>query len=237
MEQHGGQAMEMGDETRICALCGEPVQPGESRPIRAMRRDIAALIRADHPDLPGDARICRRDIGRYRRQHIEALLTDERGRLSDLDKDVVHSLATGQTVVQPPEPEDSVAAGFGDRMADRVASFGGSWSFILGFVALISVWMMLNVTGLFLRPFDAYPFILLNLVLSCVAALQAPVIMMSQRRQEAKDRRRAENDYRVNLKAELEIVALHDKIDHQWEHLLRIQQAQIEILNDEDLRP
>ncbi len=229
------QEMEEARDVPTCAICGEPLGPNESLPMQAVRRDLAALIRADHPDLPDDARICRKDMARYRRRHIEALLADERGRLSTLDRDVVESLATGQSVVQPPEDEGPENLGFGDRMADRVAAFGGSWAFILGFVAVIAIWMTLNVSGLIFRTFDPYPFILLNLVLSCVAAFQAPVIMMSQRRQEAKDRRRAENDYRVNLKAELEIVALHEKIDHQWEHLLRIQQAQIEILSDDDM--
>jgi len=121
-------------------------------------------------------------------------------------------------------------------MADHVAAFGGSWTFILSFCGLLVIWMLLNVTGVLFKIFDPYPFILLNLVLSCLAALQAPIIMMSQRRQESKDRLRGENDYRVNLKAELEIRQLHEKIDHhlahQWERLAEMQQIQIEMLEE-----
>jgi uncharacterized membrane protein len=123
----------------------------------------------------------------------------------------------------------------GERLADRVAQFGGSWTFITAFFLLLAVWMGANVLTA-TRAFDPYPFILLNLILSCIAAIQAPIIMMSQRRQEAKDRRRSENDFRVNLKAELEIRHLHEKIDHllnrQWERLAEIQTLQIELLQD-----
>ncbi|MEI2685439.1 MAG: DUF1003 domain-containing protein [Cypionkella sp.] len=115
-------------------------------------------------------------------------------------------------------------------------SSGGLGAFILSFSAALVVWMALNVTGLLFNAFDPYPFILLNLVLSSLAAFQAPIIMMSQRRQETKDRRRAENDYRVNLKAELEIRQLHEKIDHQllrqWEKLAELQQIQIDLLEE-----
>jgi uncharacterized membrane protein len=107
----------------------------------------------------------------------------------------------------------------GQRVADRVAAFGGSWTFIFAFLAGMFLWMTLNIKGN--RPFDPFPFILLNLVLSCLAALQAPVIMMSQNRHAAKDRVEAQHDYEVNLKAELEVVALHSKLDElRQEHIL-----------------
>jgi uncharacterized membrane protein len=122
-------------------------------------------------------------------------------------------------------------------MADRVAAFGGSWTFILSFLAVLVVWVVFNTVAILSADrFDPYPYILLNLVLSCIAAVQAPLIMMSQRRQEAKDRLRAENDYRVNLKAEVEIRQLHEKLDHllirQWERLTEIQQIQLELMED-----
>jgi len=124
----------------------------------------------------------------------------------------------------------------GERLADIVAEFGGSWRFIISFAVVLIVWMAFNVWAATQRVFDPYPFILLNLVLSCLAAIQAPIIMMSQKRQETKDRLRSENDYRVNLKAELEIRHLHEKIDHlinrQWERLAEIQQIQLEIMED-----
>jgi uncharacterized membrane protein len=121
-------------------------------------------------------------------------------------------------------------------MSDRLASFGGSWTFISLFGVVLLVWMGFNMVAAGWSQFDPYPFILLNLVLSCLAAIQAPIIMMSQKRQEAKDRLRSENDYRVNLKAELEIRHLHEKMDHmltrQWERLAEIQQIQLEIMQE-----
>jgi uncharacterized membrane protein len=121
---------------------------------------------------------------------------------------------------------------FGQRTADRVAAFGGSWTFIVCFLLAMGIWIGLNVAGYF--RFDPYPFILLNLLLSCLAALQAPVIMMSQNRQAAKDRMEAQHDYEINLKAELEILALHEKIDElreaRWRDLIQLQQRQLEML-------
>jgi uncharacterized membrane protein len=117
-----------------------------------------------------------------------------------------------------------------------MAEFGGSWRFISLFIAVMVIWIIINTIALLSKPFDPFPYILLNLVLSCLAAIQAPIIMMSQNRQEAKDRLRAEFDYRVNLKAELEIRQLHDKIDHllehQWQRLLEIQEIQMELLEE-----
>jgi uncharacterized membrane protein len=124
----------------------------------------------------------------------------------------------------------------GQRLADRIAIFGGSWTFILIFLSLLLAWIMLNTVVLarFGKPFDRYPYIFLNLILSMLAALQAPVIMMSQNRYAAKDRAAAEHDYEVNLKAELEILALHQKVDalrdQQWVELVAMQQEQIEML-------
>lgn len=119
-------------------------------------------------------------------------------------------------------------------MADRVADFGGSWRFVIIFGAVLLVWVAINSAVLLWRPFDPYPFILLNLILSCLAAVQAPVIMMSQNRQESKDRMRGEQDYRVNLRAELEIRHLHAKMDelmsHQWQRLMEIQEIQMEFM-------
>jgi len=124
----------------------------------------------------------------------------------------------------------------GERMADRLAEYAGSWRFITGFIVVLVVWVLINSLVLIVRPFDPYPFILLNLVLSCLAAMQAPIIMMSQNRQEAKDRLRSEHDYLINLKAELEIRHLHEKIDHllmnQWQRLLEIQEIQMELMGE-----
>ena len=124
----------------------------------------------------------------------------------------------------------------GESVADKVASFGGSWRFIIIFFIILLVWIVMNSIVLLFKPFDVYPFILLNLILSCLAAIQAPIIMMSQNRQETKDRRRSENDYKINLKSEIEIRTLHEKVDHllldQWSKMMRIQEMQIEILEE-----
>jgi uncharacterized membrane protein len=122
----------------------------------------------------------------------------------------------------------------GDKISDKVAAFGGSWSFIISFFVVLALWILFNSLALGKAQFDPYPFILMNLILSCIAALQAPVIMMSQNRQEEKDRKRSENDYLINLKAELELRGLHQKIDLLLEEQIKIlfdsQAKQLEIL-------
>ncbi|WP_234893670.1 DUF1003 domain-containing protein [Agrobacterium vitis] len=184
--------------------------------------------------MAADARICDDDLSALRRQRVEKLLQEERGELSDLDRRVIADLGRDVSTVQTAAAENERPLRFGDRASDAVASFGGSWRFIIIFSIILVTWMAINSIGLFLRPFDPYPYILLNLLLSCVAAMQAPIIMMSQKRQEEKDRQRAENDYMINLRAELEIRQLHEKIDHQmahqWARLAELQQIQIDLL-------
>jgi uncharacterized membrane protein len=123
----------------------------------------------------------------------------------------------------------------GQKISDRVAKFGGSWAFIISFFVILLLWIVYNSVALQQARFDPYPFILMNLILSCIAALQAPIIMMSQNRQEEKDRQRSENDYLINLKAELEIRSLHQKLDVLLEEQIKIlfesQAKQLEILN------
>jgi uncharacterized membrane protein len=221
--------------THTCALTGRIVSDRNGVRLDMIRPALAEHIKAMHPDIAPDAYISRAALAKERAAYVAATLQAERGDLSQLDHDVIQSLADDDIITQNIEREIDGDRTFGERAADVIASFGGSWTFIISFMVFISIWMALNVAGL-LGAFDPYPFILLNLVLSCIAALQAPVIMMSQKRQEAKDRRRSENDYRVNLKAELEIQHLHEKIDHlltrQWERLAEIQAIQIELMED-----
>lgn len=227
---------ERSTRTKQCFVCGKTFPQSAVRPWISIRPGVSQLISAAVPGWQDGHYICHDDLANYRRLYVERLLEQERGELSLLDRQVIASLESGQFISQSPSQMISEAPDFGERMADRVASFGGSWTFILLFTFVLIFWMALNSFWLTTRPFDPYPFILLNLVLSSVAAIQAPVIMMSQRRQETKDRLRAENDYRINLKAELEIRQLHDKIDHQlahqWEKLAELQQIQIEILEE-----
>ncbi|WP_222433743.1 DUF1003 domain-containing protein [Pistricoccus aurantiacus] len=222
----------------LCHVCQRQFAPSSLRPWISVRPGVLELIARAAPGWDEGKAICRKDLTKYRRLYVEQLLAQERGELGELDRQVIESLGSGQPISQPPEDMLEGKVTFGERMADRVAQFGGSWTFILAFTAVLIVWMTVNVVGILAKPFDPYPFILLNLALSSLAAIQAPVIMMSQRRQETKDRLRGENDYRVNLKAELEIRQLHEKIDHQlarqWDKLVELQQIQIELLEERD---
>jgi len=219
----------------VCALSGRELPRRELISLDAVRPSLADRIRKDHPDLPNDALVAKSEVERFRSMYVEELLRDETGEISDLDKRVAESLANNEMLSQNVEAEFDDGRTFGEMVSDHLASFGGSWVFILSFLMLLGVWIAFNLaqgTG----TFDPYPFILLNLILSCIAALQAPIIMMSQKRQEAKDRARSLNDYQVNLKAELEIRHLHEKLDHliskQWQRLAEIQQLQLEIMQD-----
>src|SRR5436853_838651 len=158
--------------------------------------------------------------------------------LSELEHRVLHSFAKRLHISRNTNRQFDERLTFGQRLADRVASFGGSWTFILIFGGILFFWVILNSFILIRRgdAFDPYPYILLNLFLSMLAALQAPVIMMSQNRQAAKDRLDAAHDYKVNLKAELEILGLHEKLDElrerKWADLILMQQEQIKLLTE-----
>ncbi|NVK59052.1 MAG: DUF1003 domain-containing protein [Rhodobacteraceae bacterium] len=219
-----------------CHVCGRTFPATALRPWISVRPSVSDMIAKEAPGWADGKHICKTDLARFRRVYVERLLEGERGELGDLDRQVIASLEAGQPISRNPEEEISERVTAGERLADKVSEFGGSWGFILGFLVLLIVWMTSNALLLGPKPFDPYPFILLNLLLSCVAAFQAPIIMMSQRRKDAKDRVRAENDYRVNLKSELEIRLLHEKIDHQlahqWERLAEMQQIQIDLLEE-----
>lgn len=222
--------------TGTCAVTGTVRSRADLIPLAVLRPKLAARIRADHPGLEPDALVGTEIVARARVAMVEALLADERGDLSDLDRQVTESIAREEVLAENVEATYVEARTLGERLSDGLASFGGSWAFLIAFFGFLAIWMAFNLVTTDPERFDPYPFILLNLVLSCIAAIQAPVIMMSQKRQEAKDRLRAMNDYKVNLKAELEIRHLHEKIDHlmsrQWERLAEIQQLQVEIMED-----
>lgn len=219
------------------AVTGQQLKRRDAVNIENMRPALVDFIRQDHPAIPDRGFLSRKLIEKYRSRFISELLREERGELSALENEVIESLESHDTLAENIEDDYEEKRSLGDRVADGVAIFGGSWTFIISFCAFLAVWMAINLMLGADGAFDAYPFILLNLVLSTIAALQAPVIMMSQRRQEQKDRLRALNDYKVNLKAELEIRHLHEKVDHllnrQWERLTEIQQIQIEMMRDQ----
>ena len=198
--------------------------------------NILALIQQENPNFTADSHLAISELNLFREKYLRALLERERLAISELEGTVLTSLTNETTLADKLEFEDDTDISFGQKLADKVAAFGGSWSFILLFVGFLLLWIVINVFILITKPFDPYPFIFLNLILSFIAALQAPVIMMSQNRQEEKDRSRAKKDYMINLKAELEIRMLHEKIDHlilhQQQDLLEIQNIQVDMLKD-----
>ncbi len=220
----------------ICQICKQEKRAGEAVPAGLIRDSLAGLIKASHTDWSPDGYICIADLNAFREQYVSEIIKQDKGELTELEDQVVKSFMDQELLTKNINDEYDQQSTRGERLADSIADFGGSWRFIGIFAAVIVLWVAVNTTFLFAKPFDPYPYIFLNLVLSCLAAIQAPVIMMSQNRQEAKDRLRAEHDYKVNLKAELEIRSLHEKIDHllmnQWQRLLEIQEIQTQLMED-----
>ncbi|MEZ6125930.1 MAG: DUF1003 domain-containing protein [Planctomycetaceae bacterium] len=201
-----------------------------------VRPAVSELIVAEHPEWTNEGYLCLNDLNRYRGQYVQKVLETEQGELTSLEEEVLLSMRQHDLLAANVDDDFDDARTLGQRIADGVAQFGGSWTFIISFGIVLTAWILINTHLVLNQPFDPFPFILLNLVLSCLAAIQAPVIMMSQNRQEAKDRLRGEHDYQVNLKAELEIRQLHSKLDlmmtHQWHRLLEIQQVQTDLLQE-----
>src|SRR5881628_2572889 len=220
----------------VCQICKKAKPPHGGMVAELIRPSLLEFIKKKLPDLDSKAFICLDDLGEFRKDYIKEVLEDEIGELSALDQEVIESLEQHEILSSDIEKQFEKKLTFGERLSDRIASFGGSWRFISLFGGVLFAWIILNGILLLNRGFDPYPFILLNLILSCLAAIQAPIIMMSQNRSEARDRLRAENDYKVNLKAELEIRHLHEKLDHllsrQYNRLFEIQQIQIELLEE-----
>jgi len=221
-------------ELETCAVCGQSLPDDELVAGALVRDSIASEIRRELPDWDDDDFICRNDLARFRTRYVHQILESEKGDLTALEHEVLDSLREHELLSTNVDAEFEQEWTFSERLADRIATFGGSWLFLVSFGVFLAAWIAANSLVLLWRPVDPYPFILLNLVLSCLAAIQAPIIMMSQNRQEAKDRLRSQHDYQVNLKAELEIRHLHEKIDHllmdQWERLVQIQEIQLEVL-------
>ncbi|MCE1168050.1 MAG: DUF1003 domain-containing protein [Sphingobacteriia bacterium] len=201
-----------------------------------IREGVFNLIKTDYPDFNKESSISLDELNQYRRLYLSSLIMQESGEIAGIDQDVIDAVRNNKILSENINDEINAEATFGQRVADNVAAFGGSWTFIITFFLFIVIWMAINVVFLATKPFDPYPFILLNLILSCLAAIQAPIIMMSQNRQEQKDRQRGEHDYKINLKAELEIKLLNEKVDyllvHQSKMLLEVQQVQIDYLED-----
>lgn len=202
----------------------------------SIRNSILELIQREHPDFDRTKFLAIPEMNLFREKYISSYLTNQLGTLSDLETKVLSSVKEHSTLADKLDDEKKTDLTTGQKVADKVATFGGSWVFIISFGVFIFIWIALNIFWFANKGFDPYPFILLNLLLSCLAAIQAPIIMMSQNRQEEKDRDRSKKDYMINLKSELEVRTLHEKIDHlmiyQQQDLIEIQKIQIEMMND-----
>jgi uncharacterized membrane protein len=225
--------MPQSEKKPICQICGTET---DVFPAEMVRPSLVKFIKNQYPAWDSQGYICMNDLNNFRAKFIDNIIHTESKETRKLEKEVIKSLLAQDLISKNINTEFDEKLSIGNRLADKIASFGGSWNFIIIFGGVIFLWILINAVVLLWKPFDPYPFILLNLILSCLAAIQAPIIMMSQNRQESKDRIRAEHDYKINLKAELEIRHLHEKVDHllvkQWQRLLEIQQFQVEIMGE-----
>ncbi len=223
----------------VCQICGRDTR-ADLRPGVLVRPEVGALIQRKTGSFMEEGWICIEDLEKFRLDYIREMLEEDRGELTEIDDQVARSLHQQEILTRNPDEEMQCGLTFGQRLADRIAALGGSWAFIGAFLGVLSLWIAVNSVALLFKPFDPYPYILLNLLLSCIAAIQAPIIMMSQNRQEMRDRLHAQHDYQVNLKAELEIRQLHQKIDHmlshQWQRLVEIQEIQMELMAELRMR-
>jgi uncharacterized membrane protein len=220
----------------VSDLSGKPFPENQRVEAKDVRDAIVKKIKSEYPHFNETSCLSVQELNEFRNKYLASNLEHEIGTLTGLEREVLHALHNNQTISDDIDETMDEKLTLGQRVADRIAYFGGSWTFILSFFFFIFLWIVINIYLLGSGAFDAYPFILLNLILSCLASLQAPVIMMSQNRQEAKDRIRSKHDYQVNLKAELEIRMLHEKVDHlilnQQQKLFEMQQMQLEMLEE-----
>ncbi len=217
-----------------CTMTGLNYPETEGLKWKQLRPSVQTFLRTVRQDWEDDYFVSYVALNELLRAYIASLTTQDIKSNEELEERVRHQFERDKTLI-PINPDlEPVPLTYGQKLADKIADFGGSWPFIIIFLSFLVVWMIINFYWLSNKGFDPYPFILLNLILSCLAALQAPIIMMSQNRQEDKDRERAEYDFKVNLKAETEIRLLHEKLDHvimnQHHSTAELLQVQIDIL-------
>jgi uncharacterized membrane protein len=221
---------------RLSHVSNKEISKGEAVRGEDIRIGIYDLIKEDFPDFSTQSFISIEELNKFRRLYLTRLVEKEKSEIAVIDLDVMKAIRDNSILSDNLQDDIEGDLTLGQRLADHIASFGGSWTFIIAFFSFLLLWIAVNIWVLTTKPFDPFPFILLNLILSCLAAIQAPIIMMSQNRQEQKDRKRAEHDYKINLKAELEIKLLSEKMDHLLVHqnkkLLEIQEVQIDYLED-----
>lgn len=202
--------------------------------LKTIDTDIRSFILQKNKKLTIESQIPFITFMNYHFEYIKEKIIQDQNETKKINQEMLEQLKNKQIISQNLNTTINQKATFGQKSADAIAKFGGSWPFIFLFVVILGSWILLNTLHFFGLSFDRYPFILLNLVLSCLAAIQAPIIMMSQNRQATRDRIAADHDYQTNLKAELGISLLHEKIDYlmsqQWQQMLELQQLQIELL-------
>jgi len=222
--------------TQTCPVCGQKKPVRQTVPASLVRSALSDMIAARVPAWGPESFICLSCLNRFRTDYVKHEMEKDLGELSALEQDVVQSIHDNEIIADNLNEQFDRTLTIGERISDKVAEFGGSWKFIILFFSVMAVWIVANSVYFLWHAWDPYPFILFNLILSMLAAIQAPIIMMSQNRQEDRDRLRAQNDYKVNLKAEIEVRALSEKMDqllhNQWVRLLEIQQIQMEMLED-----
>ena len=211
-----------------CVVSGKDYPIERATPLSVLDKNMLTYIHEHYPNVPVKGYLGDDQLLHIKKEYLNQMLASEFGELDELEKEVITSISENKIISEQVEISIDDKLTLGDKISDRIAEFGGSWTFIISFFGFILVWIVANIWWLSNRSFDPYPFILLNLILSCLAAIQAPIIMMSQNRQETKDRARSEHDYKINLKAELEIQLLHKKMDHLLIHQSKIQTEMME---------
>ncbi len=219
-----------------CQICGETKPAHLNVAGSLVRPALQEMIQKQKPDWSADRFICVACLNSFRTEFVREQMEKERGEISAIEQEVIKSLHENESIVENLNKQFDQSLTLGERIADKVAEVGGSWGFVMSFGVFLIIWVIINTAVLMSGAFDPYPFILLNLFLSMLAAIQAPIIMMSQNRAAARDRMQAEQDFKTNLKAELEVRAISEKLDqllhNQWARLLEIQQIQMEMLED-----
>jgi uncharacterized membrane protein len=222
-------------QTNECLICKKHFSSNEVTPVETIRDSLLKAIIKMHPALKLDVGfICKNDLNKTRKEYFKQLIIEERGDLTEVEASVIKALHEHEVVSKLVDSDDTHTLTFGQKLSDKIAEFGGSWPFIISFGIMLTIWIMWNNHSM--EKFDPYPYILLNLILSCLASLQAPIIMMSQNRQQARDRIKQYQDFKVNLKSEVEIRMLNEKIDKlistQWQRLLEIQEMQMDFMEE-----
>jgi uncharacterized membrane protein len=220
----------------VCQICGAEKSEGEAWPGELLRQGLQQTIKKRYPHWSPTGYVCNTDLNRLRGEYVEDLLEEDMGEITSVQQEAVSAIEQHELMSRNLNVEFEQELTLWERLSDKVSALGGSWGFILGFGAVIILWIIINSIALLRHPFDPYPYIFLNLVLSGLAGFQAPIILMSQNRQDAKDRLRSEYDYRINLKAEIEIQSLNEKMDlmlkQQWHRLMEIQRLQFQMMEE-----